>query len=230
MTRRAAPPDGRTGGEERPASRPSLEATATGQPEGVPRRGFLAVVGASVASVVVLWGGQSFDALSPFNVFGPRVKGLGPQGLPVNKTARRAGVTARVADPAWRLTVRGRTRTVAFDRAALEAMPQRSSRLPIACVEGWSSTADWRGVPLQHLLTQVGDGDRAVRVTSLERQGGGYRVMTMGPEFIADERTLVALELNGEVLDPDHGFPARIIAPGRPGVLQTKWISTVEVL
>ena len=37
-------------------------------------------------------------------------------------------------------------------------------------------------------------------------------------------------QLYGEVLDIDHGYPARIIAPGRPGVLQTKWLDRIEVL
>ncbi len=54
--------------------------------------------------------------------------------------------------------------------------------------------------------------------------------MTMEPEFVASDLTLVALELNGRVLTLDHGFPARIIAPDRPGVLQTKWLSRIEVL
>ena len=52
----------------------------------------------------------------------------------------------------------------------------------------------------------------------------------MQPEFVRDDLTLVALELEGETLDLDHGYPARIIAPARPGVLQTKWLSTLEVL
>jgi DMSO/TMAO reductase YedYZ molybdopterin-dependent catalytic subunit len=42
--------------------------------------------------------------------------------------------------------------------------------------------------------------------------------------------TLLALRVNGEVLHPDHGFPCRIIAPSRPGVLQTKWVTRLEVL
>jgi DMSO/TMAO reductase YedYZ molybdopterin-dependent catalytic subunit len=54
--------------------------------------------------------------------------------------------------------------------------------------------------------------------------------MTMAAEFVQDPTTLVALELNGETLDLDHGFPARIIAPGRPGVLQTKWLKSIEVV
>ena len=52
----------------------------------------------------------------------------------------------------------------------------------------------------------------------------------MEPEFARDDLTLVALELNGDVLDIDHGYPARIISPARPGVLQTKWLSSLEAL
>ena len=51
-----------------------------------------------------------------------------------------------------------------------------------------------------------------------------------GPRVRHRPATLVALELNGEPLDIDHGYPARMIAPGRPGVLQTKWLSTIEVI
>jgi DMSO/TMAO reductase YedYZ molybdopterin-dependent catalytic subunit len=46
----------------------------------------------------------------------------------------------------------------------------------------------------------------------------------------ADPLTLLALRINGAVLDPDHGYPCRIIAPSRPGVLQTKWVTRLEVL
>ncbi|MGO4583799.1 molybdopterin-dependent oxidoreductase [Arthrobacter sp. 2RAF6] len=52
----------------------------------------------------------------------------------------------------------------------------------------------------------------------------------MPAAYSQDEQTLLALELNGEPLDLDHGYPARIIAPGRPGVLQTKWVHKVEVI
>ena len=42
--------------------------------------------------------------------------------------------------------------------------------------------------------------------------------------------TLLALGLDGESLSIDHGYPARIIAPNRPGVLQTKWVDRIEVI
>ena len=62
------------------------------------------------------------------------------------------------------------------------------------------------------------------------RRSGNFAVTEMQPEFVRDPLTLVALELFGEELDIDHGYPARIIAPGRPGVLQTKWLSMIEVI
>ena len=40
---------------------------------------------------------------------------------------------------------------------------------------------------------------------------------------------VMALDLAGEPLDLDHGYPCRVIAPNRPGVLQTKWLSSLEV-
>jgi DMSO/TMAO reductase YedYZ molybdopterin-dependent catalytic subunit len=52
----------------------------------------------------------------------------------------------------------------------------------------------------------------------------------MGHEHARDPLTLLALRLNGEELSPDHGYPVRLIAPNRPGVLQTKWVGQLEVL
>ena len=44
-----------------------------------------------------------------------------------------------------------------------------------------------------------------------------------------DPHTLLALDLEGEPLSIDHGYPCRLIAPDRPGVLQTKWVGRLEV-
>ncbi len=49
------------------------------------------------------------------------------------------------------------------------------------------------------------------------------------PQWSADPLSLFALRLNGEELGLDHGYPCRLIAPNRPGVEQTKWLSRVEV-
>lgn len=79
------------------------------------------------------------------------------------------------------------------------------------------------------LLERAGAPHARVRVTSLQLRGG-YRVSEMGQEHARDPLTLLALRLNGAELDPDHGYPARLIAPNRPGVLQTKWVGRLEVL
>ena len=109
-------------------------------------------------------------------------------------------------------------------------MPQRTEGLPIACVEGWSASAAWTGVRLRDLLDLVdAPAGSEVEVTSLQQRGAFARTLLQG-NFADDDRTLVALALAGEPLDLDHGFPARLIAPNRPGVLQTKWLSRLEVL
>ena len=156
--------------------------------------------------------------------------GEGPQGVPINRSAVAAGVLRSARAPEYRLTVANGSASRAFTVADLQAMPQTTHRLPIACVEGWSADAQWTGVVLRELIRAVGaDPDSDVRVISLEPPGP-YSRTTLPARHSRDERTLIALELNGEVLDIDHGYPCRLIAPTRPGVLQTKWLSRIEVL
>jgi DMSO/TMAO reductase YedYZ molybdopterin-dependent catalytic subunit len=194
------------------------------------RRAFLLGIGVSVAALVTLTAGQSFGLFSSTNLFAPRIKEYGPQSLPVNRTAKQAHVVDSALDPGWSLTIANGTRSRTLSRAELGVFPQTTSELPIACVEGWSTTAHWRGIRVKELMEMVDAPPGAeLRVTSLQPHGN-YRVMTMGAEFVQDPTTLVALELNGKPLDLDHGFPARIIAPGRPGVLQTKWLRSIEVI
>ncbi|WP_329406216.1 molybdopterin-dependent oxidoreductase [Streptomyces sp. NBC_00704] len=195
--------------------------------DGPDRRSLLAAVGAAVGAVTLTTVGQSFTPLKDFLLFAPRDPDKGPQSLPVNRTAAAAGV-GRVAEEAYRLVVAGpRPCTLTLDE--LRAMPQHEVELPIACVEGWSKSARWSGVRVVDLLDRAGTPAHArVRVVSLQLRGG-YRVSEMGHEHARDPLTLLALRLNGEELDPDHGYPARLIAPNRPGVLQTKWVGRLEV-
>ncbi len=196
----------------------------------VSRRGFFAAVAVATGALVTLTAGQSFGILDPVNVFGPRKNGVGPQALPVNRTAMAAGVVESASDPAWTLTVSNGDRTRVFGYAELSALQQYEVVLPIACVEGWSQYANWRGPRLRDLVDMVGAPELAsVRITSLQ-QHGNYSVTEMQPEFVRDDLTLVALQLEDETLDLDHGYPARVIAPARPGVLQTKWLSRLEVI
>jgi hypothetical protein len=197
--------------------------------KAVSRRGFVATLAVAAAALVAFTGGQSFRVLDRLNAFAPRKAGIGPQSLPINRTAAAAKVTETAVDPGWTLTIANGDRSIDLTYADLTGMPQTSVDLPIACVEGWSQMASWRGVRMSELAALVGATSAdAFKATSLETNSR-YGVMTMGPEYVNDPLTLVAVQLNGEPLDIDHGYPARMIAPGRPGVLQTKWLSRLEV-
>ncbi|MEU7411327.1 molybdopterin-dependent oxidoreductase [Streptomyces sp. NPDC042638] len=213
----------------RPAAGPDAPAEA-GEPPLVraDRRSLLIGLGAAVGTVTAVTAGQSVTPLAALDLLAPRHPDAGPQGLPVNRTARAAGITPH-ALRTWRLAVTGPTGfELTLDQ--LRALPQHSATLPIACVEGWSKSAHWEGVRIKDLLARAGlpDGAR-LRVVSMQTHGG-YRVTEMERAYTRDDLTLLALRLNGAVLSPDHGYPARVIAPDRPGVLQTKWVTRLEVV
>lgn len=194
------------------------------------RRGLIAAAGGTSALLALATVGQTFRPFSALSVLGPRRPQTGPQGVPVNKTAGGAGVTETAMDPAWRLAVAGTVgQELSLSMDDLKAMPQHEARLPISCVEGWSGEGQWRGVRLKEVLAMAGaNGKPDVTVGSLE-EGGRYSSSELTGGQADDDDTLLALELNGEVLDLDHGYPIRLIAPNRPGVLQTKWLKSVEV-
>ncbi|MDY7542815.1 MULTISPECIES: molybdopterin-dependent oxidoreductase [unclassified Cryobacterium] len=214
-----------------PAADPTAPArTSESARHRLSRRGFLTTVGVSVGTIVVLTAGQTVAPLDAVNAFAPRKKGVGQQGVPVNRTSKQADVAADALAAGWVLTVAHAGVERSFSRSELLALPQTEVELPIACVEGWSQLATWRGVRLRDLADLVSaDAAASFHLTSLEKKGA-YRQTTMGSEYVRDPLTLVALELNGETLDLEHGYPARMIAPGRPGVLQTKWLSRIEAM
>ncbi|MGW1559767.1 molybdopterin-dependent oxidoreductase [Streptomyces sp. NPDC002144] len=200
-------------------------------PPTVTRRGALGLVGGGSLLLLATTVGQDFDGLRWTALFAPhgrRDPGTGPGGFQINKTAAYAGIhPAETSEEAWRLVVTGRTGTVRLSRAELLRLPLYSAALPIACVEGWSTSDQWwRGVRLRDLAALVGyDGDPPdVFVESLQRHGS-FRRAALRANQVADPRSLLALFVNGEDLTPDHGHPARIIVPAAPGVLNTKWVA-----
>ncbi|WP_370236828.1 molybdopterin-dependent oxidoreductase [Nocardioides sp.] len=196
---------------------------------GLSRRGLLRSTGAAAGLAVLATAGSTVPWLRRVSVLGVR-SGDGPGGVPINRTAAAAGVEESASSPTYRLVVAHAGTTVSLTREDLLAMPQRSEELPIACVEGWSASAVWTGVRLRDLLDLV-DAPRGaeVEVTSLQERGA-FRGTLLQGNFADDDRTLVALALSGEPLGLDHGYPARLIAPNRPGVLQTKWLSRLEAV
>lgn len=195
---------------------------------GLSRRGLLRTTWAAAGLAVLTTAGSTVPLLRRVSVFGVR-SGEGPGGVPINKSARAAGVVATALAADFRLAVTAGGQSLRLSRGDLEALPQHTEELPIACVEGWSATGRWTGVRVRDLVDRVGGSrDAAVVVTSLQPRGP-YRETRLPSTFASDEKTLLALRLDGEPLSLDHGYPCRIIAPNRPGVLQTKWVAALEV-
>jgi DMSO/TMAO reductase YedYZ molybdopterin-dependent catalytic subunit len=196
--------------------------------QGMSRRAVLRGTWLAVGLATVLTAGQTVPLLRKVSLLAPR-SGQGPQGVPINRSAQAAGVLRSAQSPGYRLTVTNGDRTRAFTLAELTAMPQATRSLPIACVEGWSANAEWTGVVLSDLVAAVGgSADADVRMISLEANGL-YGRSVLPARHARDSNTLIALKLNGETLTLDHGYPCRLIAPSRPGVLQTKWLGRIEV-
>jgi DMSO/TMAO reductase YedYZ molybdopterin-dependent catalytic subunit len=212
-------------------ARPDESAAPAPADPTVSRRGALGLVGGASLLLFATTAGRGFDGplrrtalLAPHGGAEP---GSGPGAFQINKTAAYAGISpAETGDEAWRLVVTGRTGTVRLTRSALLAMDLHSSALPIACVEGWSTSNQWwRGVRLRDLAALVGYEDPPdVFVESLQRHGA-FRHAALRANQVADPRSLLALYANGEELTPDHGYPARVIVPAAPGVLNTKWVA-----
>jgi hypothetical protein len=207
---------------------PVLDSVAEPAHAGLSRRGFLATVAAASGVLTATTVGQTLPGLRRLALLAPRDPAVGPQGRPVNRSARNAGVIAAATSPDWRLTVAGQVpRPLTFTRDEVLALPSHEATLPMACVEGWSYSAVWRGVRLRDVLAMAGARpDAAVSVESLE-QGSIYRTSFVNHFQAHDADTLLATHLDGQPLALDHGFPLRLVGPDRPGVNQTKWVTRV---
>ena len=196
----------------------------------ISRRGALALVAGGSALVGALTLGQTIGGFTrQFALLIPRGrdKGDGPNDFEINRTSTTAGITSAETGPAWRLSLSGTT-SQTLDRAALLALPQHTAVLPIACVEGWSTTQTWSGVPLGYLAGLAGVPDpHSAHVQSLETRGS-FNQATLQANQILDPDALLALRVNGVDLSLDHGFPARIIVPALPGVHNTKWVRSID--
>jgi hypothetical protein len=194
------------------------------------RRALFGAVAGTAGLLTLFTVGQTIRPLERLALLAPRRPSVGPQGFPVNRSAAAAGVRRRAVDPGFRLTVEGNVRReLVFSRDELAALPQHEATLPIACVEGWSASQRWGGVRVRELLDMAGASRSAdVRVHSLQRRGA-YRASDLDRWHARDPDTLLALEVGGEPLALDHGYPLRLIAPNRPGVMQTKWVTRLVV-
>jgi hypothetical protein len=94
-------------------------------------------------------------------------------------------------------------------------------RATLDCTGGWYADQDWEGVWLSRLLPDPGE-HRSVLVSSTT----GYRRRFPVRDL---PRLLLATRVGGRPLSTGHGFPARIVAPGRRGFWWVKWVARIEL-
>ena len=80
------------------------------------------------------------------------------------------------------------------------------------------------GVSVRDVLDAAGVDRRHGRRSSRCSAAGATAARSSNAAQVDDADTMLATHVEGEPLHVDHGFPLRLIAPNRPGVLQTKWV------
>jgi len=157
-------------------------------------------------------------------------------------------------DPArWRLSVGGHVeRPVVLDLATLRALPPTTVTVTMECAgngralleprpvsQPWVSeavgTAEWTGLPLRSILEEAGVRPEAVDVVFTGADHGvdgdeeqNYARSLAIADALRDE-VLLAYEMNGAPLPPQHGFPLRLVVPGWYGMAHVKWLRDITV-
>ena len=199
--------------------------------ERVDRRRFLGGVAAAAGVLVAATVGGTIGTLSPIAFLSQRRSHFGPQGLPVNKTARQARVLPAVTDPAWRMKVTGNVREeLSLSRADLAAMP--STRLISRSPASRAGRRRRTGPASRCTRSSAGPvrpPTPACGSTPPRRAAG-----TRAPTSTASRPTTATPCWPPTSTAPSctrtTATPFASSRPNRAGVDQTKWVAEVEVL
>jgi DMSO/TMAO reductase YedYZ molybdopterin-dependent catalytic subunit len=154
----------------------------------------------------------------------------------------------------WRLSIGGFVRRpLELSLDELRQRPRRTMPVTMECAgngrarlsprplsQPWLveaiSTAEWTGTPLAGLLDEARLSDDALEVvfTGVDRGVQGAIEQDYQRSLsVADARrpeVLLAYDMNGRPLEPQHGFPVRLLVPGWYGMTSVKWLGSIEVV
>ena len=145
------------------------------------RRGLFVAAGSGVGAIVLTTIGQTVTPLAGLGLLATREASKGPQGVPVNKTARSARVLTSARADDWALEVVG-PRPFTLTLFEVESMRSVVKDFPLSCVEGWSVGAEWRGIPLFDLYAGPVATPRPIDVFSLQAPGAANHSTLQGPQ------------------------------------------------
>jgi DMSO/TMAO reductase YedYZ molybdopterin-dependent catalytic subunit len=146
--------------------------------------------------------------------------------LPSYYIAQTVPVWDETARGKWSLEVSGLVgNPVRLTLADLQKLPQVSNRVNHYCVEGWTAVETWTGVPFTELakLVRVDPNAHFVDFQSFD---DGYHE-SWDIESAMHKQTVVAYGLDGKLLEPAHGAPARVYSPVKLGYKNTKYLTKI---
>jgi DMSO/TMAO reductase YedYZ molybdopterin-dependent catalytic subunit len=110
-----------------------------------------------------------------------------------------------------------------------EVINQNSSAQKVVtldCVEGWSVTILWEGIPLKGVFDAIGIQPEANTV--IFRSYDGYST-SLPLSYIMDNNIILAYKINGVTLPPERGFPFQVVAESKWGYKWAKWVTEIEL-
>ncbi len=138
------------------------------------------------------------------------------------------GASPQIDVEYWRLRVDGLTENqLSLTYDDILSLTRKSEVVTLKCVDGPTGTADWKGVKLSIILNIAGILDNATEV--IFYAADDYSSSLTIDDAKQDD-VILAYEMNGEVLPVDHGYPLRLVAPGKYGYKWVKWITHIEVV
>ena len=139
----------------------------------------------------------------------------------------------------WRLDVGGLVeRPLRLSLADLEQMPQQSQITKHVCIQGWTSIAEWTGVPMRQIIARCRPLPAAryavfhalddKRLSEPVLGAGGYFYETIDLELAGHPQTLLASAMNGSPLPVEHGAPLRLRVETQLGFKMVKYLRAIE--
>lgn len=133
----------------------------------------------------------------------------------IDKATYRLNITGMVESP----------QLVTYD----EVVDGFSSKLEVAtlpCVEGWSVTVLWEGVPIVDLLNHYGMSSEANTIIFIAADGYSS---SLPLEYIKDNNLMIAYKMNNITLTPKLGWPFFLVATNQYGYKWVEWITEINV-